>query len=406
MTGKINKKVLREIISKNYLRIISGLLLLVFVFYIGTLFGSGRINIFGKNNQTGLPSNLDYSSINEVYQALKDNYYQPLTETQILNGIKHGIADATNDPYTEYFTPQEASDFNNQLNQSISGIGVELGKDSDGNIQVIAPIDGTPASKAGILAKDLIASVNGTNTSGQSIDKVVSEIRGNVGTKVNLVLIRNGSQTINLTITRETINIPSVTYKIINNNIGYMQISVFGDDTSSLAKEASNYFISHNVKSVILDLRDNPGGLLDAAVNVSSMWLPSSDMVLQEKRGNQVLDTYYSNGDLTLANLPTVVLVNGGSASASEIVTGALHDNSKAYVIGVQTYGKGVVQQLINLSDGSQLKVTIASWYRPNGQNINKKGITPDKVVNITQDDINSGNDPQLNAAINYLNSK
>ncbi len=406
MQGKTKIKYLREIILKNYIKYISISLVLILVFGLGVSYGSGRLNVSGLKNKTGLPNNLDYNSVNEVYQALKNNYYQPLTENQILDGIKHGIASSTNDPYTEYFTPKEASSFNSQLNQSIIGIGAELGKDSNGNIQVIAPIDGAPASKAGILAKDLIVSVDGISTNGQSIDKVVSEIHGKAGTKVNLVIVRGGNQTINLTIVRDTISIPSVTYKILDGNIGYMQISVFGDDTANLANKAAKYFISNNVKSVVVDLRDNPGGLLDGAVSVASMWLPSSDMVLQEKRGTQVLDTYYSTGDLTLNNLPTAVLINGGSASASEILTGALHDNSKAYVIGEQSYGKGVVQQLINLSGGAQLKVTVASWFRPNGQNINKKGITPDQLVNMNQTDITNGNDPQLDAAVKYLNTK
>jgi carboxyl-terminal processing protease len=406
MQGKINIKRLRDFVSKNYIKYIAGAIFVVFVFYLGTLFGGGQLHIFGLSKTNGLSNNLDYSSINEVYNALKNNYYEPLTNDQVLDGIKHGLANSTNDPYTEYFTAKEASDFNSQLNQSITGIGVELGKDSNGNIEVIAPVDGTPASKAGILAKDIITTVNGSSIAGQSIDKVVSEIRGKAGTKVVLEIVRGGNQNLEFTIVRDTINIPTVNYKIINGNIGYMQISVFGDDTSSLATKAAQYFKDNNVKSIVIDLRDNPGGLLDAAVNIASMWLPSSDMVLQEKRGTQVLDTYYSTGDQTLKDLPTAILINGGSASASEILTGALHDNSKAYVIGEQSYGKGVVQQLINLSGGSQLKVTIASWFRPNGQNINKKGITPDQVVKMTQDDINNGKDPQLDAAISYLGTK
>jgi carboxyl-terminal processing protease len=191
--------------------------------------------------------------------------------------------------------------------------------------------------------------------------------------------------------------------KILPDNIGYMSISTFADDTSSLSQTAAQQFANDHVKGIILDLRDNPGGLVSAAVNVSSLWLPQNDTILQEKRGNTVIQSYSSNGDDTLHGIPTVILINGGSASASEITTGALHDNGAAYVIGQKSFGKGVVQQLDNFSDGSQLKVTIAYWYRPNGQNIEHKGITPDKTVNDNDQGIELPTDPQLQAAEAYL---
>lgn len=372
------------------------------IFYLGVNVGNGKIT-FLRSNQTGLPSQLDYSTVNDVYQALKNNYYEPLNEEQVLNGIKHGIAESTNDPYTSYFTPAEAQNFNSEINKTIYGIGADLGKNSNGDIQVIAPIAGSPAAKAGIQPKDIITSVNGQSTTGMSIDDAVSKIRGKAGTKVDLVIIRN-NQTVNVSIIREKINVPSVTSKTLDGNIGYIQISTFADDTYDLTNQAAQKFKSSNVKGIVLDLRNDPGGLLDAAIKVSSLWLPGNDQVLSERRGNVKLKEYNSNGDNTLAGIPTVVLINSGSASASEITTAALKDNKAAFVIGEKSYGKGVVQQLINLAGGAQLKVTIANWYRPNGQNINKKGITPDQTVTLSQDQYNSGNDTQLNAALNYLN--
>jgi carboxyl-terminal processing protease len=184
-----------------------------------------------------------------------------------------------------------------------------------------------------------------------------------------------------------------------------MQITSFSPDTAALAQKAANDFKAKNVNGIILDLRNDPGGLLDAAVKLCSLWLPQGKLILQEKRGSTVVQSYSATGGDVLKGIPTVVLTNGGSASASEITAGALHDNGAAYVIGQKTYGKGVVQQLISFKDGSQLKVTVASWYRPNGQNINKKGITPDQNVKTAEGDKLGGPDAQLQAAENYLAS-
>jgi len=385
------------------------IVLLVIVFLVGIGIGDGRISThLPWGNQlssvnSNLPSTLDYSSINQVYQALRDNYDGNLTQTELLNGLKHGLADAPGDPYTEYFTPAEAKDFNDELNNSFSGIGADLTENSSGDLEVISPIAGAPAAAAGLQAQDVIAGINGVSTSGMSVDTAVDKIRGPAGSKVTLDIVRNNTQALTLTITRANITAPSVMTKILPGNIGYMSISTFADDTSSLSQKAAQQFETDHVKGIILDLRDNPGGLVNAAVDVSSLWLPQNDMILQEKRGSTVLQTYTAEGDDTLHGIPTVVLINGVSASASEITTGALHDNGAAYVIGQKSFGKGVVQQLINFSDGSQLKVTIAYWYRPNGQNINHKGITPDKTIQDSGEGLGLPSDPQLQAAEAYL---
>ena len=385
------------------------LLLVIVIFFVGVWVGQGQNRLwFGRHTYgavaTGLPEQLDYSTVNQVYQSLKQNYDGKLTETQLLDGLKHGLAQATNDPYTEYFTAKEATQFNDELNNAFSGIGAELGQDSKGNLQVIAPIAGTPAAKAGLKAQDLIATINGTSTAGISVDDAVSKIRGKAGTKVTLQIIR-GEQQLTYTITRQNITVPSVTTKMLPGNIGYMQISTFANDTNTLSQKAADQFASAHVNGIVLDLRNDPGGLLDAAVHVSSLWLPQDQLVMQEKRGSTVVQSYNALGNDELHGIPTVILIDGGSASASEITTGALHDNGDAYVIGQKSYGKGVVQQLVNFGDGSQLKVTIASWYRPNGQNINHKGIMPDKTINLTDADAKAGNDVQLQAAETYLAS-
>lgn len=377
------------------------------IFALGFNLGNGQIQSFihPRSSVAGnLPARLNYASVQEVYKALKLNYDGKLTAQQLEDGMKHGLAASTKDPYTVYFTAKEAKAFNDQLNNSFSGIGAQLGQDADGNLEVVSPIADQPAIKAGLIAKDIIVSINGQTTSGMSIDEAVSKIRGPKGTKVTLKVVRDKSQTLEFTIVRDNITLPSVTTKILDNNIGYVHVTTFANDTTSLMNKAAEEFKSKNVKGIIVDLRGNPGGLLDAAVNVSSLWLPQGKLILQEKRGTEVVQSYSALGGNVLKGTPTVILIDSGSASASEITTGALKDNGAAYVIGETSYGKGVVQQLINFNDGSQLKVTVASWYRPNGQSINHKGVTPDKVVKISKEDAKAGNDTQLQAAQAYLN--
>jgi carboxyl-terminal processing protease len=380
------------------------------VFVLGFGVGNGTISLHKQRGVSGnLPAKPDYSSVTQVYKSLIQNYDGKLTESQILDGLKHGLAQSTGDPYTAYFTPKEAEAFNQQLNNQFSGIGAELGQDSEGNLQVIAPIAGTPAAKAGLQAGDLIASINGESTSGMSIDQAVHKIRGKAGTTVKLQLVRDKTKPLTLTITRDNITVPSVNTKILPGNIGYMQITSFSDDTASLAQKGAQQFKDKKVKAIVLDMRNDPGGLLDAAVKVSSLWLPEGKLILQEKRGTEVVQSYSAQGGDLLNGIPTVVLINSGSASASEITAGALHDNGAAYVIGQKSYGKGVVQQLISFGDGSQLKVTVASWYRPDGHNINHRGISPDKTVTLPKNATvkpGGNNDTQLQAAENYLESR
>lgn len=388
---------------KSFKKIAPMILSALVIFSAGWLVGGGHLQVKNYNpvsKNASLPSRLDYSSVDTIYASIKDNFDGQLTESDLLNGIKSGLAKATGDPYTEYFSAKDAKEFYGQLDGTFEGIGAELGKDEAGNIVIISPLAGFPAEKAGLKPKDIIAQIDGKSTADFTIDDAVKLIRGKSGTTVKLTIVRSGAPQ-DISITRQSISIPSVKHEV-KDGIGIMTISRFGDDTASLAQSAAKDFKTQNVKGVILDLRGNPGGLLDAAVSVSSLWLKSKT-ILTERRDNIVIQTYRSRGDAMLLGIPTVVLVNDGSASASEITAGALRDNNAATLIGLKSYGKGSVQQPIDMKDGSLLKVTIARWYTPSGKNIDKSGIEPDQKIDITDEDIKAGRDPQLAAAIAKL---
>lgn len=392
--------------GRSFVRSLANVVVLVGIFWLGVQVGNGNISMQRNDPVTGsLPNRLNYDGVNEVYKSLKENYDGKLNQTQLEDGLKHGLAEATKDPYTVFFTAAEAREFNDQLNNSFSGIGAQLGQDEDGNVEIIAPIDGFPAEKAGLKAKDLIAEINGESTAGMTVDKAVSKIRGKPGTTVKLLVARQGKP-LEFTITRQNIDLPSVKTKTLDGNIGYIEITTFSEDTTTLVAKAAQDFKAAGVKGIVLDMRNNPGGLLDQSVSVASLWLPKGQKILDEKRGGTVIDSYKASGNATLEGMPTVILLNNGSASASEIVAGALRDNKAASIVGEKSYGKGVVQRLINFADGSQLKVTVASWFRPSGQNINKKGITPDQIVKISDEDAKADKDTQLEAAQARLNQQ
>lgn len=390
----------QRLVFNGSLSVLIGLAL----FGLGWFFGSGNISVkrfdsIDANN--GLPADLDYSSVETIYDSLRENFDGELDEAKLIEGIKSGLANATGDPYTEFFNPKAAEEFSNQIDGTFEGIGAELGKDANDNIVIVAPIAGYPAEKAGIRPKDIIAEVDDESTDGWSTSQAVDKIRGDKGTAVKLTIIRD-NQVHEISIVREKIDIPSVKWEV-RDGIGIVTISRFGDDTSQLTRQAAEEFKAANVRGVVLDLRSNPGGYLDAAVDVSSIWLEKGKTVLTERRDNVVTETMPAEGNPVLKGIPTVVLINEGSASASEITAGALRDNDAATLMGQKSYGKGSVQQTINLRDGGLLKVTIARWFTPGGKNIDHEGVGPDEEVKITEDDIKNQRDPQLEAALSKL---
>jgi carboxyl-terminal processing protease len=310
---------------------------------------------------------------------------------------------AGGDPYTTYMDAKESKALADDLGGKLSGIGAEIGIKNN-VLTIIAPIAGTPAEKAGLRAGDMIARINGEDTSNMGVDTAVSKIRGKADTQVTLKIGRAGTpEAFDVTITRANITVPSVTWSMKNGNVAYIKVSRFGDDTTTLIEQAATELKGQGAKKVILDLRNDGGGYLNAGVAVASEFLDPGKLVVEERTGGTSRDKLTATGGAQLGGLPAVVLINGGSASASEIVAGALHDNKAAQLVGEKSFGKGSVQEIKTLPGGAQLKVTVAHWYTPGGVNINKEGIKPDVEVKLTTDDYNAGHDPQLDKALELL---
>ncbi len=389
------------------LKILITLALTILVFGGGVAVGRGDLRLRGLSisKTSSATTSLDYSSVDQLYSLLKTDFDGQLDSSKLLDGLKGGLVDAANDPYTAYFNPADAKTFNEELTGSFTGIGAELGTNSDNGIVIVSPLSGYPAEKAGLKPKDIIAAVDGQSTTGLSVDKIVHKIRGTAGTNVKLTIIRGTDKPFDVSVTREQITIPSVKSSV-DGSIGYLKISQFTNDTTKLAQSAAADFKAKGVKAVILDLRSDPGGYLNTAIDVSSLWLDQGKTVVSERRGGQTLSTSYALGGTVFKGLPTVVLVNGGSASASEITAGALRDNGAATIVGEKSFGKGSVQQVENLPNGGELKVTIARWFTPAGKNIDKQGITPDITITMSDADVAAGKDPQKDKATQILQSK
>jgi len=349
--------------------------------------------VFGLKVATG---SIDLGAVERTYQQLAANYDGKLDKKALVDGASRGLVAAAGDRFTVFMDAKEAGEFDDDLSGNIGGgIGAEIGirKDKPTLVRILA---GNPAEKAGLQANDVILAVNDQSTEGWTADKTATAVRGEVDTTVKLKIERDGQEK-TYTVTRATVDNPSVDSSV-KDGIGTLTITRFDDQTGTLAKKAAENFKRQNVKSVVLDLRDNGGGYITAAQDVAGLWLKNK-LVVSERTNGKTTDELTSGNDPVLAGIPTVVLVNGNTASASEIVSGALQDYKVATLIGEKTFGKGTVQKVLDLGAGTRLKVTIARWYTPNGKNIDKAGITPDQTVKLSEDDMNNSRDPQMNAA-------
>lgn len=341
----------------------------------------------------------------EVWTSIHRQYVEKdINDAALVQGAIRGLVGGLGDPYSTYFNPTEAKEFADEINGTFDGVGMEVGF-KDSVLAVIAPLPATPAERAGLQAGDLILQIDEQDTNGLSIDEAIKKIRGPKGSTVNFLIQRGDEEPKKISVVRETIVIRTVTAKILpaeNRKIGYLQISSFTDETVINARKEIQNFLTQDVDGFIVDLRNNPGGLLDASVDITSMFVDQQVVVREiDQTGEQ--KSIQATGGRLVDNQPVVLLVNGGSASASEIVAGALQDLGRATIIGEKTFGKGSVQQLVELPDGSTLKLTVAKWYTPKNRSISESGITPDIVI---APDESGEADVQLDRAISEILAK
>ncbi|MFA4942810.1 MAG: S41 family peptidase [Patescibacteria group bacterium] len=366
-----------------------------------------EVSYFGVdklNSASAITSDIDFNLYWEVWNNLKGNYVDKgkLDDKTLFYGALKGLVAAAGDPYTVFMDPKENKQFEDDMAGTFEGIGAEIGL-KDEIITIISPLNDMPAAKAGLKAGDQIFAINGTSTANMTVNEAVRQIRGPKDTTVTLTVFRQGEKnTKDYTITRGVIVVKSVKTEMRADGLYVISVSAFNNDTRGLFQAAVTDVLAKKPKGIILDLRNNPGGYLDTAVDMASEWIEGGPVVI-EKFSETKKNEYATTGSAKLKNIPTVVLINKGSASASEIVAGALQDTRKATIIGEKSFGKGSVQSLINLDDGSSIKVTIAKWLTPKGISINDQGITPDQEIIIKPEDVKNNQDPQMQKAIEIL---
>ena len=350
-------------------------------------------------------SDLDFVQFWEVWDKIKTKYVkQPVKDVDMFYGAIQGLVTSLGDPYSLYFPPKAAEDFARDLSGELEGIGAEIGV-KDSQLLVVAPLPNSPAEKAGLRPGDKILYIDKESTFGLDVVAAVGKIRGKAGTKVTLTIARNGiTKTTEVEITRAKINVPSILFSIKPNNIAYLRVMQFNDDTTSQLNKYIKQIRTKGSKGIILDLRNNPGGYLSAAVDMASQWVVSGPVVSEKGMDGQN-NEHTTQGPHFLAGIKTTVLINKGSASASEIVAGALQDSKQAILIGEQTFGKGSVQDFETFPDGSALKLTVAEWFTPNGRNINKDGIKPDIEIKEDWEKEKIGEDIVLEKALELFSS-
>lgn len=365
---------------------------------------SDKVALIKKEND---PDLILYNYRNDIKWFLEENE-NSLEKNTILKTAISGMLEALNDPYTVYFDEEEYEKFNSSLSgKDFCGIGIYIKQDKDNEnmLTIVEPIKNTPADKAGIMAKDIILEIDGISTAGLTMDESLQLLEGPVGSKVKLLILRENKENLNFEIVRDNIHISSVEFEIIENNIGYIKLSVFGEDTNDEISKALRELEKAGVKAYIMDLRNNGGGYVSAAIDVCSKFMPSNSVVVYIK--SKTDKSSYNSYGSTYKTLPMAVLVNEHSASASEITAGALQDSKIARIIGVQTFGKGIVQTIFKLEkDGGALKMTTANYLTPEGRDIDKIGLEPDIIVEMDPAEIGKKDDLQMEKAIEYLKSE
>ncbi len=392
--------------------IVAGGALMMSGFFLGWASGAKHpqnITVTGVtgNGTSSIAASADFSTFWQAWQEVNDLYLRnPSTTAQgKVQGSIAGLVNSLGDPYSEYFTPQASKQFQQNINGNFGGIGAVLGLATSSQIVIISPMKGTPAAIAGLKAGDAIVAVNGTSTQGMFIDDAVTLIRGEIGTKVKLTIFRAGWKAPqDFTLTRANISVPTVDFSM-KGKVAYIALHEFTQGADSLFYNALKQAVDANAQGIVLDLRDDPGGYLEVAVDLSGYFLKPGSQVVKEVGRSVPEQNYTAAGNGALANMPMVVLINGGSASAAEILAGALHDDRGIKLIGEKSFGKGTVQQVLDLADGSSIKLTVAHWVMPSGRILDHDGIIPDYMVSMPTSTgaIASGTDPQLDKALQVL---
>lgn len=420
--------------SNRYKLIIAGILASGVIFvsglYLGFEINSQSVNPPRSliNTESDLTLKVDFAPFWKAWKILDEKFVstKKATSTSVISatstnqdkvwGAIEGLTNSLGDPYTIFFPPEESKSFETEISGNFEGVGMEIGMKDD-VITVVAPLKGNPAQKAGILPGDKIIAIDDHLTRNMSVDKAVKLIRGRVGTKVKITVVREGKKDpLDFVLVREVINIPTVDTEIKNGQItdgkitgGVFVIKLYNFYSTSpnLFRNALREFIESGSDKLILDLRGNPGGYLEAAVDMASWFLPLGKVVVSEDFGkNAPSQIYRSKGyNIFNSNLKMVVLVDNGSASASEILAGALKEHDIAKLVGTKTFGKGSVQEVVKLTSDTSLKVTIARWFTPLGNSISENGLAPDFEIKLAQDDLTKGRDPQTEKAIEVLNN-
>jgi carboxyl-terminal processing protease len=377
-------------------------------FYFGFLEGQKQpkhIVIEGIANMDNPASvSADFSTFWQAWKVVEENYLkQPEVDSQTkVYGAIRGLLGSLRDPHSEYFPPRDNQKFQEDIQGNFGGIGAELGV-RQGSVVVIAPLKNTPAEAAGLRAGDRILLVNASSTEGVSLDEVVGWIRGPKGTDVTLTIFRDEwDNTREVKITRATISIPTLDFEM-RGDVGYIQLYSFNAQAEQLFYQAALDMLSRKAKGLVLDLRNNPGGYLEVAVNLTGWFVPRDTLVVSEANRDGTTEEFRARGNEAFADFPVVLLINRGSASASEILAGALRDIRQVPLVGQTSFGKGTVQQLFPLTDDSSVKLTIAHWVLPSGHVLEGKGLEPDYEVELTEEDAESKRDPQLDKALEVV---
>lgn len=381
------------------------------VFSAGFILGQKKANDFDRikgliGKDTNVVSDADFSPFWKVWNTLNEKSISidSVSDQEKVWKAIEGLAASVNDPYTVFFSPAENKLFKEEIHGSFSGIGAEVSK-KEGILTIVSPLKNTPAERAGLQAGDKILMIDNKDASDFTIDKAISEIRGQKGTAVVLTIFRDGeNKTRDIKIIRDDINIPTIKTEI-KDDVFIISFYTFSENSTSAFRSAMDEFLNSGLKKMIIDLRGNPGGYLDSAVDITGWFLnPGNIVAIQDFGNNKKPENFRSRGPkLFSSENDLIILVNRGSASASEIMAGALSEYGVAKLVGGQTFGKGSVQELVDITDDTSLKVTIAKWLTPKGLSISDNGLTPDYVVGMTLQDQNQGLDPQMDKALELL---